>query len=185
MDMDYTVGEVELTYKSTSKSRNKIYSSEDAYEVLLSTYREGTICYKEYFKVLFLNQAKQVLGYTLISEGGITETCADVRVILQAALLTNSVAIILAHNHPSGNLKPSRQDMEITKQVKDAAQLMRITVIDHLILTDAGYYSFADEENYNKVKGTQFPSWVSLSYSLLLLVNVPLVISELVNPTQN
>ena len=69
MDMDYTVGEVELTYKSTSKSRNKIYSSEDAYEVLLSTYREGTICYKEYFKVLFLNQAKQVLGYTLISEG--------------------------------------------------------------------------------------------------------------------
>ena len=136
MDIDYTVGEVELTYKSTSKSRNKIYSSEDAYEVLLSTYREGTICYKEYFKVLFLNQAKQVLGYTLISEGGITETCADIRVILQAALLTNSVAIILAHNHPSGNLKPSRQDMEITKQVKEAARLMRITVLDHLILTD-------------------------------------------------
>ena len=130
LDMDYTVGEVELTYKSTSKSRNKIYSSEDAYEVLLSTYKKGTICYKEYFKVLFLNQAKQVLGYTLISEGGITETCADVRVILQA---------------PSGNLKPSRQDMEITKQVKEAARLMRITVLDHLILTDTGYYSFADE----------------------------------------
>ena len=67
MDMDYTVGEVELTYKSTSKSRNKIYSSEDAYEVLLSTYREGTICYKEYFKVLFLNQAKQVLAYIIHS----------------------------------------------------------------------------------------------------------------------
>ena len=82
MDMDYTVGEVELTYKSTSKSRNKIYSSEDAYEVLLSTYREGTICYKEYFKVLFLNQASQILGYTLISEGGITDTTVDVRVIL-------------------------------------------------------------------------------------------------------
>mgnify|MGYP000756051610 FL=1 len=145
LDMDYTVGEVELTYKSTSKSRNKIYSSEDAYEVLLSTYREGTICYKEYFKVLFLNQSNQVLGYTLISEGGITDTTVDVRVILQAALLTNSVAIILAHNHPSGNTKPSRQDMEITKQVKEAARLMRITVLDHLILTDAGYYSFADE----------------------------------------
>ncbi len=75
----------------------------------------------------------------------VPETSVDVRVILQAALLTNSVAIILAHNHPSGNLKPSRQDMEITKQVKDAARLMRITVLDHLILTDAGYYSFADE----------------------------------------
>ena len=64
---------------------------------------------------------------------------------MEAALLTNSVAIILAHNHPSGNLKPSRQDMEITKQVKEAARLMRITVLDHLILTDTGYYSFADE----------------------------------------
>lgn len=145
MDIDYTVGEVELTYKSTLKSQNKIYSSEDTYKVLLPTYKEGTICYKEYFKVLFLNQANQVLGYTLISEGGITETSVDVRVILQAALLTNSVAIILAHNHPSGNLKPSRQDMEITKQVKDTARLMRISVTDHLILTDVGYYSFSDE----------------------------------------
>ncbi|WP_276858449.1 JAB domain-containing protein, partial [Bacteroides fluxus] len=74
MNIDYTVGEVELTYKSTSKSRSKIYSSEDAYRYLLPTYKEGTICYKEYFKVLFLNQSSQVLGYTLISEGGITET---------------------------------------------------------------------------------------------------------------
>ena len=144
-DRDYTVGEVELSYKPKFKNIYKVISSEDAYKYLLPTYREGTICYKEYFKVLFLNQANQVLGYTLISEGGITETSVDVRVILQAALLTNSVALVLAHNHPSGNLKPSRQDMEITKQVKNAAQLMRITVLDHLILTDAGYYSFSDE----------------------------------------
>ena len=145
MDIDYTVGEVELSYKPKFKSLHKIVSSEDAYKYLLPTYKEGTIFYKEYFKVLFLNQANQVLGYTLISEGGITETSVDVRIILQAALLTNSVALVLAHNHPSGNLKPSRQDMEITKQVKNAAQLMRITVLDHLILTDAGYYSFSDE----------------------------------------
>lgn len=145
MDIDYTVGEVELTYKPKFKSLHKIVSSEDAYKYLLPTYKEGTIFYKEYFKVLFLNQANQVLGYTLISEGGITDTTVDVRIILQAALLTNSVALILAHNHPSGNLKPSRQDMDITKQVKEAARLMRISVLDHLILTDAGYYSFADE----------------------------------------
>ena len=145
MDIDYTVGEVELSYKPKFKNLHKIVSSEDAYKYLLPTYKEGTICYKEYFKVLFLNQSNQVLGYTLISEGGITETSVDVRVILQAALLTNSVALVLAHNHPSGNPRPSRQDMEITKQVKEAAKLMRITVIDHLILTDAGYYSFADE----------------------------------------
>ena len=145
MDIDYTVGEVELSYKPQFKSLHQVTCSEDAYKYLLPTYKEGTICYKEYFKVLFLNQSNQVLGYTLISEGGITETCADVRVILQAALLTISVAIILAHNHPSGSIKPSRQDMEITKQVKEAARLMRITVTDHLILTDTGYYSFADE----------------------------------------
>ena len=139
------MGEVELSYKPKFKNLHKIVSSEDAYKYLLPTYKEGTICYKEYFKVLFLNQANQVLGYTLISEGGITETSVDVRVILQAALLTNSMALVLAHNHPSGNLRPSRQDMEITKQVKEAAKLIRITVIDHLILTDAGYYSFSDE----------------------------------------
>lgn len=63
----------------------------------------------------------------------------------QAALLTNSVALILAHNHPSGNLKPSPEDIRLTKQVRDAAQLMRIKVLDHIILTDAEYYSFADE----------------------------------------
>ncbi len=112
---------------------------------MLSTYKKGTICYKEYFKVLFLNQDNQILGYTLISEGGITETCADVRLIMQAALLTNSVALILAHNHPSGNLKPSRQDMDITKQVREASNFMRIKILDHIILSDTEYYSFADE----------------------------------------
>lgn len=145
MNIDYKVGEVELSYKSKIKNIYKVVSSEDAYKYLLPTYKEGTMCYKEYFKVLFLNQASQILGYTLISEGGITDTTVDVRVILQAALLTNSVTIILAHNHPSGSLKPSQQDIEITKQVKRAAKLMRIEVFDHLILTDEGYYSFADE----------------------------------------
>lgn len=161
MDIDYTVGEVELSYKPKFKNIYKVVSSEDAYKYLLPTYKEGTICYKEYFKVLFLNQANQVLGYTLISEGGITETCADVRVILQAALLTNSVAIILAHNHPSGNLKPSRQDMEITKQVKDAAQLMRIKGHYKIFCVNVKYgiqYGFRifylialqNEENYER-----------------------------------
>lgn len=145
MNIDYKVGEVELSYKSTTKSRNTIQTSADAHQILLPTYKEGTMDYKEYFKVLFLNQANHVLGYTLISEGGITETSVDVRVILQAALLTNSVAIILAHNHPSGNLKPSQEDIKITRVIKDAATLMRITVLDHLILTSKGYYSFMDE----------------------------------------
>lgn len=145
MDMDYKVGEVELSYAPKIKDSRKVLSSEDAYKYLLSTYKEGTICYKEYFKILLLNQANQVLGYTLISEGGLTSTDVDVRIILQAALLTNSVAIILAHNHPSGNKTPSKEDIRMTNQIKEAAQIMRIRVLDHLIITDTGYYSFSDE----------------------------------------
>ena len=86
-----------------------------------------------------------MLGYTLISEGGLTETPVDVRIILQAALLTNSVALILAHNHPSGNLKPSQLDIGLTQQIKEAAKLIKIAVVDHIILTREGYYSFSDE----------------------------------------
>lgn len=145
MNIDYKVGEVKLSYKPKNISKYKVTSSEDAYKYLLSTYKKGTICYKEYFKVLFLNQANQVLGYNLISGGGITETTADVRLIFQAALLTNSVALILAHNHPSGNLKPSPEDIRLTKQVREASNFMRIKILDHIILSDTEYYSFADE----------------------------------------
>ncbi|WP_195667812.1 JAB domain-containing protein [Bacteroides intestinalis] len=145
MEIDYQVGEVELSYKSRTRSKNEILTASDAYQALLPTFKEGTIDYKEYFKVLFLNQANQLLGYTLISEGGLTTTDVDVRIILQAALLTNSVALILAHNHPSGNLRPSQEDKNLTQKIKDAAQLMRITVVDHIILTSEGYYSFANE----------------------------------------
>ena len=106
MDIDYQVGEVELSYKSTIREKRKIATSSDAYGMLLSTFREDTIGYKEYFKIVLLNQAQEILGYTQISEGGLTETSADVRIILQAALLTNATAIILAHNHPSGKLRP-------------------------------------------------------------------------------
>ena len=120
-------------------------TSEDAYRILLPTFKEGTITYKEYFKILFLNQANEVLGYTLISEGGLTDTTVDVRIIFQAALLTNSVAIVLAHNHPTGNLRPSKEDIDITKRIKDAAQIMRIRILDHIIISDTDYYSFADE----------------------------------------
>ena len=145
MEIDYQVGEVELSYKSRTRSKNEILTASDAYQALLPTFKEGTIDYKEYFKVLFLNQENQLLGYTLISEGGLTTTDVDVRIILQAALLTNSVALILAHNHPSGNLRPSQEDKNLTQKIKDAAQLMRITVVDHIILTSEGYYSFANE----------------------------------------
>lgn len=145
MNMDYQVGEVELSYRPTIRQKRKIRMASDVYDLLLPTFRKGTIGYKEYFKVVFLNQGQEILGYTQISEGGLTETSVDVRIILQAALLVNATALILAHNHPSGNLRPSQQDISLTEQVRKAADLMRIKVIDHIILTDGNYYSFADE----------------------------------------
>lgn len=145
MNLDYQMGEMELSYRPIIRSKRKVTMASDVYNMLLPTFREGTINHREYFKVVFLNQAQEVLGYTQISEGGLTETCADVRIILQAALLANATALILAHNHPSGNPRPSRQDIALTRQVKEAAGIMRITVIDHVILTDGNYYSFADE----------------------------------------
>ncbi len=99
----------------------------------------------EVFAVLFLNQANKVNHFEIISEGGITGTVADPRIILKKALAENAVNIILCHNHPSGSLKPSRADEELTQKIKEAAKFLDITVMDHIIVSEAGYYSFADE----------------------------------------
>ena len=99
----------------------------------------------EIFAVLFLNRANKINHFEIISEGGITGTVADPRIILRKALEEDAVNIILCHNHPSGSLKPSRADEELTKKIKEAARLLDITVIDHIIVSEDGYYSFADE----------------------------------------
>ena len=99
----------------------------------------------EVFGVLFLNQANRVNHFEIISQGGITGTVADPRIILRKALEEEAVNIILCHNHPSGNLKPSRADEELTQKIKEAARFLDIKVLDHIIVSDQGYYSFADE----------------------------------------
>ena len=106
---------------------------------LLKDYRH------EVFAVLFLNRANKINHFQIISEGGITGTVADPRIILKKALEEDAVSIILCHNHPSGSLKPSGADQELTKKIKEAAKFFDIKVLDHLIVSDAGYYSFADE----------------------------------------
>lgn len=100
---------------------------------------------REVFAVAFLNQANKINHIEIISEGGITGTVADPRIILKKALEENAVSIVLCHNHPSGSLKPSRQDEEITKKIKEAGKYFDIKVLDHIIVSDAGYFSFADE----------------------------------------
>ena len=99
----------------------------------------------EVFAVLFLNRANKINHFQIISEGGITGTVADPRVILKKALEEDAVNLILCHNHPSGSLKTSRADEELTKKIKEAATYFDIKVLDHLIVSDDGYYSFADE----------------------------------------
>jgi len=99
----------------------------------------------EIFGVAFLNQANKINHFEIISEGGITGTVADPRIILKKALQNNAVSIVLCHNHPSGSLKPSRQDEELTQKIKEAARFLDIKVLDHIIVSDAGYFSFADE----------------------------------------
>ena len=144
MDMDFKVAEVTLQYKSLREKQGKIISSQEAYSILLSTFRDGTIEYREYAKVLYLNQQNEVIAYNTISEGGLTETAVDVRMILQGALLTNATQVILTHNHPSGNLKPSIQDDHLTERLRKACEIMRINLVDHLIVTTNGYYSYKD-----------------------------------------
>jgi DNA repair protein RadC len=100
---------------------------------------------REVFAVAFLNQSNKINRIETISQGGITGTIADPRVILKKALEENAVSLVLCHNHPSGSLKPSRQDEEITKKIKEAAKYFDIKVLDHIIVSDSGYFSFADE----------------------------------------
>ena len=144
MDSIMNVAEVQLSYKSNVKSstRYKINSSQDAYKLLIKYFPDNTIEYK----VVLLNQSNRVLGIVPISEGGISATYVDVRLILQAALLANATQVILAHNHPSGSMKPSTLDDVLTEKVRKVAELMEIHVADHIILSpEQEYYSYHDE----------------------------------------
>lgn len=143
----YYVAELELVYKSKVKpsQRPQVSSSRDIYRLLIGLWNPDKIEMLEEFKVLFLNRANKVLGVMDIARGGITGCVADPRIILAAAVKANAVNIVMAHNHPSGSIKPSRADEQLTQKIKEAARWMDINVLDHLIITDGDYYSFADE----------------------------------------
>lgn len=106
---------------------------------LLKDYRQ------EVFAVIFLNRANKINHFEIVSKGGITGTVADPRVILKRALEEEAVSLILCHNHPSGSLRPSKADEELTIKIREAAKFLDIKVIDHIIVSEEGYYSFADE----------------------------------------
>jgi DNA repair protein RadC len=99
----------------------------------------------EVFAVIFLNRAGKINHFEIISQGGMTGTVADPRLILKKALEENAVSIILAHNHPSGNLQPSKADEELTIKIREAAKYFDIKLLDHIIVSEQGYFSFADQ----------------------------------------
>ncbi len=123
----------------------KITCSVDIYGLLEQNWDKGKLEFVEQFKVLLLNRANKVLGLYELSTGGVAGTVADPKLIFVAALKACASAIILCHNHPSGNLQPSAADIQLTKKIKEGGSLLDIAVLDHIILTSEGYYSFADE----------------------------------------
>lgn len=141
------VAEVELVYKSKVKAseRPTIQTSTDAANILRILWEDGKLELVEQFKVLFLNRSNKVICIYNVSSGGVTGTVADPKLIFMAALRVNAVSIILCHNHPSGSLKPSKADEELTQKIKGAGNFLDIKVLDHVILTSEYYFSFADE----------------------------------------
>jgi len=122
--------------------KTHVKQSADIALYLQSLLRDRT---QEVFAVIFLNQANKINHFDIISEGGITGTVADPRIILKLALQHEAVSLVLCHNHPSGNLRPSRADEALTNKIKEAAKYFDIKVLDHIIVSNEGYYSFADQ----------------------------------------
>jgi len=145
----HQVAEVELVYKSKVKAsdRPQVRTSEDAAQLFLHSWDGNKIDFIEQCKVLFLNRANRVLALYVVSTGGGTGTVVDIRLIFIAALKLHACNIILGHNHPSCNLKPSNADEELTQKVKRAGCFLDIKLLDHIIISSDGYYSFADEGN--------------------------------------
>lgn len=131
------------------QERHKIQGSRDVFEVMRKVFNSDSIDWVESFVVLCLNRANKPIGFYKVSAGGVSGTVADPKVIFQVALLCNASGIIVAHNHPSGNLTASQADINLTKKLKEAGQVLEIQVLDHLILMGGGdsnkYFSFADE----------------------------------------
>ncbi|RYH00018.1 DNA repair protein [archaeon] len=143
------VTEITISYRpkrSSTTIRTSIVSSADAASYLLGGFDQDTIGLQEQFVIVYLNAAGIPIGLYRASKGGITGTVVDIRLILSVALKVLATSMIIAHNHPSGQLKPSRSDEELTRKLKESAKLMDIRLLDHLIFApDSSFFSFADE----------------------------------------
>ncbi|SNQ43846.1 JAB domain-containing protein [Cellulophaga lytica] len=141
------VSEIQVSYSNSYEKKIKITNSKTTYDVVLSHWSDRTIEYQEEVKLLLLNRANIVLGIHELSKGGTTGCIVDIKMILAIALKCNAYGLILIHNHPSGNLKPSEADKSLTSKLREACEIVDINMLDHLIISKDGYYSFSDESN--------------------------------------
>ncbi len=143
---EYTIPQIRLSYVSDySVEHPKILIASDIARFIRTTYADGEIEYRECFKVLYLSRAHKILGFQTISEGVTTHCLVDSKMIFTGALLANAHGIVLCHNHPSGELRPSIQDDSITNKIAAAAKYFDIEVVDHVIVTRNGFYSYRDD----------------------------------------
>jgi len=145
--LNSNLAEIKISYSTKVKpsERRKITSSHDCVDAFREIFPVESIELRESFYIMLLNRANMVLGYFRVSEGGLSGTVADPRLIFSVALKTNACSVILCHNHPSGNTQPSSADIKLTKNIVECGKFMEITVLDHVILTVDSFYSFADE----------------------------------------
>ena len=139
-----TMKQYQITTKASEFPKKKIRSSDDSYEVIKQFWHEDIEIYESFF-ILLLNRANMTIGWAKISQGGITGTVVDVKILLKYVVDSLASGVIIAHNHPSGNLIPSQSDIDITRKVKEALSFLDSQLLDHLIITpDNGYHSMAD-----------------------------------------
>jgi DNA repair protein RadC len=134
--------ELGIRRNASGKKKDKVTQSGDIADFLRASLEHRQ---QEVFAVVFLNRGNKITHLEIVSEGGISGTIADPRVILKKALEHNATALILCHNHPSGNSRPSKADEAVTQKIKQAASLLDIHIMDHVIVSSEGYFSFADE----------------------------------------
>ncbi len=147
MKTDYfNIPEITVSYKDNVKASERavIRCSDDAAKILAHAF-EGCLEHHEEMYVLFLNRANRLLGISCISKGGMSETSVDIRIILQTALKVHCCSLMVSHNHPSESILPSPQDINLTKNIKKGCEAIGIQLLDHLIITEGNYSSFADE----------------------------------------
>lgn len=142
----FNVSEVEIIYRNHTPIQNRISvtKSQTAYEILRNTWDENKIELLEQFKILLIDRNGSCLGISEVATGGVTACVVDPRVVFAIGLKSKASGLILAHNHPSGNLKPSEADLSLTQKFMKAGSFLDIAILDHLIITTNGYYSFTD-----------------------------------------